>query len=215
MKKCGGERIKIMENGPYMVFGDIPLKGEAIERDEEGRSVRWTETKKHYPDGVYALCRCGNSANKPFCNADHSDFDGTETAPRSTYDECSYIIPRSEDVGYQQSPMFCTRSEFCHGRVDVAKAAANKETLDAAIERTHHCAGGSVVINVDGKKQEPCLEKSISAAASFGDAGPLRVRGGIPVESSDGYVYEVRNRVALCRCGKSLNKPFCDTSHMR
>jgi CDGSH-type Zn-finger protein len=43
--------------------------------------------------------------------------------------------------------------------------------------------------------------------------GPLLVRGGIPVESEDGRPYEVRNRVTLCRCGHSRNKPFCDGTH--
>jgi CDGSH-type Zn-finger protein len=39
------------------------------------------------------------------------------------------------------------------------------------------------------------------------------VRGGITIESADGVPYEVRNRVTLCRCGRSDNKPFCDASH--
>ena len=39
------------------------------------------------------------------------------------------------------------------------------------------------------------------------------VRGGIQIESADGFKYEVRNRVTLCRCGKSQNKPFCDGTH--
>jgi CDGSH-type Zn-finger protein len=46
-----------------------------------------------------------------------------------------------------------------------------------------------------------------------GVAGPLCVRGGIPVVGADGEPYEVRNRVTLCRCGASRNKPFCDGSH--
>jgi len=41
----------------------------------------------------------------------------------------------------------------------------------------------------------------------------LWVRGGIPVTSANGFHYEVRNRVTLCRCGTSKNKPFCDGSH--
>ena len=46
-------------------------------------------------------------------------------------------------------------------------------------------------------------------------SGPLWVRGGIPVIAADGFAYEVRNRVTLCRCGASANKPFCDGSHFK
>ena len=48
---------------------------------------------------------------------------------------------------------------------------------------------------------------------SVGVSGPLWVRGGIPVVSSDGVQYEPRNRTTLCRCGASRNKPFCDGTH--
>jgi CDGSH-type Zn-finger protein len=30
----------------------------------------------------------------------------------------------------------------------------------------------------------------------------------------DGFEYEIRNRVTLCRCGASQNKPFCDGTHV-
>jgi CDGSH-type Zn-finger protein len=48
---------------------------------------------------------------------------------------------------------------------------------------------------------------------ALGCSGPLWVRGGITVESEDGARYEKRNRVTLCRCGASSNKPFCNGSH--
>ena len=41
----------------------------------------------------------------------------------------------------------------------------------------------------------------------------LWLRGGIPGAAADGFEYEVRNRVTLCRCGQSQNKPFCDGTH--
>ena len=67
-----------------------------------------------------------------------------------------------------------------------------------------------------GEAIEPDLEKSIVVIEypPRGEHGPLWVRGGIPVVSADGEPYEVRNRVTLCRCGKSENKPFCDGSHI-
>ncbi len=68
---------------------------------------------------------------------------------------------------------------------------------------------------VTGKAIEPDLKPSIGIIEhpSEGISGPLWIKGGIPVISSDGSKYEVRNRMTLCRCGKSENKPFCDGSH--
>ena len=63
----------------------------------------------------------------------------------------------------------------------------------------------------DAGSVEPDLGEGIAVTAD----GPLWVRGGIRVESADGHVYETRNRVTLCRCGASRNKPFCDGSHRR
>ncbi|HUS98844.1 MAG TPA: CDGSH iron-sulfur domain-containing protein [Candidatus Thermoplasmatota archaeon] len=47
----------------------------------------------------------------------------------------------------------------------------------------------------------------------MGVSGPIWIRGGIPIESANGSPYIKRNRITLCRCGKSKNKPFCDSSH--
>jgi len=53
------------ENGPYIVSGDVHLTA------PDGREIE-------HPDPV-ALCRCGHSGNKPFCDGTHLtiDFDGT------------------------------------------------------------------------------------------------------------------------------------------
>jgi hypothetical protein len=62
---------------------------------------------------------------------------------------------------------------------------------------------------------EPVFDPSIGLVEDpqMGVSGPIWVRGGIPVESADGTPYEVRNRLTLCRCGASNNKPFCDGTH--
>ena len=80
------------------------------------------------------------------------------------------------------------------------------------------CPSGRLVAHDrDGKAIEPDFEPSIGLVHDTQAAkmGPLWVRGGIQVESADGKPYEVRNRVTLCRCGKSRNKPFCDGSHLK
>ena len=64
---------------------------------------------------------------------------------------------------------------------------------------------------------EPELDPSVALVEDpqNGVSGPVWVRGGIRIVSATGEVYEVRNRVTLCRCGSSKNKPFCDGSHVR
>lgn len=48
----------------------------------------------------------------------------------------------------------------------------------------------------------------------MGASGPIWLKGDIDLESEDGTKYEKRSRVTLCRCGKSMNKPFCDGTHI-
>ena len=66
-----------------------------------------------------------------------------------------------------------------------------------------------------GKPIEPKLEPAITIIEDpqANVSGPIGLKGGIELESSDGTNYEARNRMTLCRCGKSKNKPFCDASH--
>jgi CDGSH-type Zn-finger protein len=47
------------------------------------------------------------------------------------------------------------------------------------------------------------------------DDGPYLVRGGAALLDADGTAYEVGETIALCRCGKSRTKPFCDGAHER
>jgi hypothetical protein len=93
------------------------------------------------------------------------------------------------------------------------------EAKETAIEEAFNCPSGRLVVRdrKSGEIIEPELEKSIVVIEypAKGEHGPLWVRGGIPVVSSDGRQYTVRNRLTLCRCGKSHNKPFCDGSHIQ
>lgn len=80
-----------------------------------------------------------------------------------------------------------------------------------------HCPSGRLVakLRATGGAIEPRFEPSIGLVqdSAEGVSGPIWVRGGIPVTGADGRAYETRNRVTLCRCGASRNKPFCDGAH--
>lgn len=87
------KKIKVLPNGPYEVIGDIPLNQLRYVNDRKGASTGYKEIQKYAPEGVYHLCRCGGSHNKPFCDGTHkkNGFKGDTTASHDTYDEMSVL----------------------------------------------------------------------------------------------------------------------------
>ena len=45
--------------------------------------------------------------------------------------------------------------------------------------------------------------------------GPYIVKGEVEMKDADGNAYPVEKRMALCRCGASTEKPFCDGTHSK
>jgi CDGSH-type Zn-finger protein len=213
-------KIKVTKNGPYLVTGGIPLLRMIIETDSYGDSCTWREVERYPHLERYTLCRCGKSRNKPYCDSAHTlqRFDGTETASNEPYlenvkeffgPELKLTDKRKLCVG----AAFCVREAGIKNLVVYSDKPGFKET---AIEEAANCPSGRLVVwDKQGNPIEPDYEPSIVITEhKNGLSGPLWIRGEVEIESADGTIYEKRNRVTLCRCGKSLNKPFCDGSHL-
>lgn len=85
---------------------------------------------------------------------------------------------------------------------------ATAEEIAAVVQR---CPTGALhFVRRDGGASEPVPEENSMTIAAD---GPLYVRGNIQLIMPDGAVVHADTRVALCRCGASQNKPFCDGSH--
>ena len=65
-------KVKITKNGPYLVSGNLRLSEEIIGANSEGESVKWEHGQEHPPQAQYALCRCGHSSHKPYCDGTHT-----------------------------------------------------------------------------------------------------------------------------------------------
>jgi CDGSH-type Zn-finger protein len=215
------KKIRIMPGGPYMVSGNVPLEEKIIQ--PKGRGVFYKPGRKYPPMPRYALCRCGHSKTMPFCDGHHAHvhFEGKETASREPFFEQAEII-EGPGIVLADVEELCAFARFCHGEHGDSWSLTEKSDdsllREEALETICACpAGRLVALNKQtGKPVEPVFEPSIVILQdpSRHCSGPLWVRGGIPIESSDGYVYEIRNRVTLCRCGHSENKPFCDAIHV-
>jgi CDGSH-type Zn-finger protein len=220
-------KITITIDGPYVVQGEMPLAHQHIVTNAQGESVAWREGKAVAVPVAdrYTLCRCGQSATKPFCDGAHQrvGFDGTETASRETYDVQAERI-EGPTLVLDDAQALCAFARFCDPKGQVWHLVLESDQPAAARlveQQAGDCPSGRLRARQRAQAQsgsvavEPHFEPSIGLVqdTAKGVSGPLWVRGGVQVLSADGSAYEVRNRIALCRCGASGNKPFCDGSH--
>ena len=215
------KKINIIKDGPYIVSGYVPLAKEYIVRDNNGIPKEWKKGSKYPVTETYALCRCGSSNTKPFCDGSHAKikFDGTEEASKESYKSNAGLIEGPE-IDMKDNRDLCAGQQFCHRAGGVWDLVENGDpkAKGLVVEITGQCPTGRLVAcDKEGNDMEPKLPKEITLTEDpyRRVSGPLWVKGGIPVISEDNTEYEIRNRVALCRCGHSENKPFCDGSHIR
>jgi len=214
-------KIWVLKNGPYLVSGNVPLRKMTLKCDDQIIPIEWLIGQKLKTSETYALCRCGQSNRKPFCDGTHVkvNFDGTEVSDNDPFDKMAITID-GPTLKLKDAEILCASARFCHRGGDIwpqIPQSDDPKLKQNAIRNACDCPSGRLVI-IDKetcKTIEPELEKSIGFIEDpgIGVDGPIWVRGGIPVYSAEGTPYEVRNRVTLCRCGKSTNKPFCDSSH--
>jgi CDGSH-type Zn-finger protein len=220
-KKVNKKKIKISRNGPYLVYGRLPLKKEIIIRDNNGHSVAWQKAGKFEDKDTYLLCRCGQSSMKPYCDNAHLDigFDGSETASIKNFSSMveKYSGP---ELDLDDAVALCARASFCvpeGGTWKLTQESDDKEKKALAIKQCADCPSGRLVAREkNGKIIEPELDQELSIVEDPGKqvSGPIWVKGYVPIESAEGKEYETRNRATLCRCGQSKNKPFCDGTHI-
>jgi CDGSH-type Zn-finger protein len=214
-------KIVISENGPYIVSGDIPIAVQIITPNKEGYSWEWKQGQPFDTEPNYRLCRCGHSRNAPFCDDTHLriGFDGKETAWRASFKEQAEVWD-GPTLRLSDAQSFCAFARFCDagGKIwNLIERTDKADIRNLAIREGMHCPSGRLVVHdkQTEKNSEPSFPPSIGVVEdpALGCSGPLWVRGRVTIESHDGTHYEERNRVTLCRCGASQNKPFCDGSH--
>lgn len=218
-------RIKVSD-GPYLVSGGLPLHVETILSDDADESIAWERGDAVEAEGdSYALCRCGQSKNKPFCDGTHKEigFDGTETAAHDRYEDGTKLYT-GPTMDMADNPTLCAVARFCDARGKAwsnVKRTDTDEARDIVGSEAMMCPSGRLLAfdKSDGEPQplEADFDPSIGLVEDPTEdcSGPLWVRGGVEVVGADGQSYEIRNRVTLCRCGASQNKPFCDGSHVK
>ena len=201
-------RIACLPNGPYYLIDDAPASPVPALRRDTGEPCSTTR-------GV-ALCRCGGSKNKPFCDGTHSTngFRDKNLADPAKNKRDSYA---GRKITIYDNRAICAHAGFCtEGLKEVFREDAQPwidpdgaavEKIIATIER---CPSGALSYAIDGREAKPVNRPP---AVVVTRDGPYAVSGGVElvhVPLGDGAS---REHYTLCRCGASKNKPFCDGTH--
>jgi CDGSH-type Zn-finger protein len=222
-----GKKIVVRKDGPYLVRGHVPLVRKIPVVSEYGEPLAWRKCGSLEADETYMLCRCGQSREKPFCDGTHTaiQFDGTETADTGGTADRQRVYPGGTHIVVKYDNSLCMRAGFCANRVTTVKrmvpATADTGVRSQVIAMIERCPSGALTYALEEGEpdNEPDLPQQIAVVTEITSEGPidgpLWVTGSIPIERADGLPLETRNRVTLCGCGRSRNKPLCDGTHRR
>ncbi|MDY3979590.1 MAG: CDGSH iron-sulfur domain-containing protein [Tidjanibacter sp.] len=216
-------RIEIKPDGPYLVYGRPPLRMQTITLNQQGECWSMTQGREFTTEKEpTALCRCGASKNRPYCDGSHAHtaWDPTLTASEDPILENSEVFENSQ-LRLYDNDAYCVFARFCDakGRIwNLMHRPLTPQTRETIIHEAEMCPGGRLNLEdkQTGERFEPKYDPSLGLIEDPAtlSSGGLWVRGGIPVaRQSDSFTYEIRNRTVLCRCGASGNKPFCDGTH--
>ena len=194
--------IKPAKNGPYLVTHCDTLKGMMDDRQYESA-------------GTVALCRCGGSKNKPFCDGTHSQLGFTDDKAedrvpdkRENYEGAAITV--HDNRGMCAHAARCTNGLPEAFRTDkepfVDANAAPADKIRATIEQ---CPSGALSYSVEGAEHR---DRDSEPMILIVPNGPYAVRGGADLEAERGEGAS-QEHFTLCRCGQSKNKPFCNGAH--
>ena len=201
--KSTNPTIRCKPNGPLIVTGLPVLK------NSKGEEIPVKP--------VIALCRCGHSDNKPFCDGSHArnDFSGEnkEQPNRSVRDEY-----KGANVTVLDARGICAHSGACTDALATVFLLGKEPWIDpngagaeAVMQAARNCPSGALAYAIEGREQ---ADEEQDPMISVSKDGPYAVVGILDFQDeTTGQTPLAAQRYTLCRCGHSKNKPFCDGSH--
>ena len=201
-------KIACLPNGPYYLLNDPAPAPVPNLRRASGDACATAR-------GV-ALCRCGGSKNKPFCDGTHATlgFSDRKISDGSKDRRESYA---GKGITIFDNRGICAHAGYCTDGLKAVFRMREEPWIDPdgaavreIVETIRKCPSGALSYAIDGVEAAP---PSRAPMVTVTDNGPYAVTGGIEllgVKFGEGASTE---HYTLCRCGASKNKPFCDGSH--
>ena len=202
MDKKNNPKIKTLKNGPYVASQLSTFK------TSKGDCIKTQKTM--------VLCRCGQSKNKPFCDATHVkiNFNSSKKAGRQPDQVDDYV---GKGVTIHDNRGVCSHVGYCTDNLPSVFLIGKEPWIDPngapvadVIRVIRMCPSGALSYSVDGVKHDTIDREP---GVSLRKDGPYNVVGEVELEDYDKSGPHSKEHYTLCRCGGSKNKPFCDGTH--
>jgi len=201
-------KIVCLPNGPYYLLNE-----------HSPRNIPNIQTSRGKPcatvPGV-ALCRCGGSNNKPFCDGTHGKLGFTDKKETDgALDKRTDYI--GNEVSIHDNRGICAHAGHCTDNLpSVFKLKKEPwidpdgDTAEKIIDTVKMCPSGALSHSVDAVERRDQDRKPLVTVTKD---GPYAITGGIELVDQEQGEGASKEHYTLCRCGGSKNKPFCDGTH--
>jgi CDGSH-type Zn-finger protein len=165
---------------------------------------------------VMALCRCGGSSNKPFCDGTHAK-NGFSSAQLEGRVEDRRDDYEGEEVVVHDNRGICAHAGRCTDGLPTVFRLKQEPWIDPdgagrdeIIATVRKCPSGALSYSVAGTEHR---DREGEPAIFVSPNGPYVVSGGPQLLDTARGEGASTEHFTLCRCGGSKNKPFCDGTH--
>lgn len=213
-------KIRPLPNGPYFLINDMEPKVVENLKNFKGESLSTTV-------GI-ALCRCGKSNRKPFCDGTHSIIGFSSQNVNLNENDTNKLTIKNKrrdyvgkEITIHDNRKICSHAKECVNNLPSVFKLGSKPWIDSdgskmqdIINTVRKCPSGALSYSIDGiEYRDPKQQRD--PILTVLKNGPYYITGGIDligenIEFGEGASKE---HYTLCRCGASENKPFCDGTH--
>nr|MEE4267556.1 CDGSH iron-sulfur domain-containing protein [Candidatus Krumholzibacteria bacterium] len=197
-------KIDLIPNGPIRVTAE----------GEDFPVLRREGLQDLTQEGPAFLCRCGESASKPFCDGTHAKV-GYSDENRCANDMLQDFHAPEITVHFNRS--ICSGAGQCvRGLPEVFISGVEdwiqpgEAPVEDVIATVRKCPSGALTFTRNGKSG---IQGKKDVVFNIVKDGPYEITGPVQFDPPRWSQNASRTMFALCRCGKSSNAPFCDYSH--
>ncbi len=200
--------IACLPNGPYYLLNDMTPRAIPNLQKSSGDECMTIP-------GV-ALCRCGDSSNKPFCDGTHgkTGFKDEKLTDGHLNRRDNYV---GKKITIHDNRGICAHEGYCTDKLK-SVFKMNQEpwiepdgaTVEQIVETIKKCPSGALSYSIDDVEYR---DQDRAPMVTVTKDGPYAITGGIELADQPRGEGASTEHYTLCRCGGSKNKPFCDGTH--